>query len=499
MAAEVATLDILLSGETELFVHRAPEPTTHVDATYRLTNWALRISYARPDAHLRPSIVPLAAIFSVAKTGGRKRAGWYGVTLHLAPGSSVRIACSARGNGRPKLITAIRNAMARPLRFPTSIWNSTLDWYDRLAELSRWDVFRNDLCESYPPRLLGPPGIGLAVLEGCARYRTRNRLPFLSYVCPENQAPLVRASQPKTGITNSGSSADQQFFTAMAGGRKLAILDCRPKLNAFVNQFTGGGYERSDSYTECSFIFLGIPNIHRVRECYQEMIEAFQQQKPGGYESWGALTRQLIHAAILGVQKLHANEATLVHCTDGWDRTAQVCGLIQVIMDPFCRTLEGFRQLIQKEWCDAGHMFSLRCGHTRAHADQCAPIFGQFIDAVEQLRTAAPAAFEFTEKLLGFLLFHSYARLYGDFDGNCRRDRAVARAPSLWMAVRDDRVRDHFVNPYFVVNPGDLTTEIPVYQPSNIIYSSPLFACGPDLVLLPDPSPMDPAWCVPDD
>jgi hypothetical protein len=148
---------------------------------------------------------------------------------------------------------------------------------------------------------------------------------------------------------------------------------------------------------------------------------------------------------------------TLVHCTDGWDRTAQVCGLIQVIVDRSSRTLKGFQELIQKEWCDSGHMFSLRCGYGRRQAGQCAPIFAQFIDAVAQLLAAQPSAFEFTESFLGFLLFHAYAQLYGDFDGCCYDERAARpREPSLWMCLRDADARQRFVNRQFVGQNAEL-------------------------------------------
>lgn len=32
----------------------------------------------------------------------------------------------------------------------------------------------------------------------------------------------------------------------------------------------------------------------------------------------------------------------LVHCSDGWDRTAQVCALGSLLMDPYYRTIKGF-------------------------------------------------------------------------------------------------------------------------------------------------------------
>ena len=32
----------------------------------------------------------------------------------------------------------------------------------------------------------------------------------------------------------------------------------------------------------------------------------------------------------------------LVHCSDGWDRTAQVCSVASLLLDPHYRTLKGF-------------------------------------------------------------------------------------------------------------------------------------------------------------
>ena len=33
----------------------------------------------------------------------------------------------------------------------------------------------------------------------------------------------------------------------------------------------------------------------------------------------------------------------VVHCSDGWDRTAQTCSLASIILDPYYRTIHGFQ------------------------------------------------------------------------------------------------------------------------------------------------------------
>ena len=35
--------------------------------------------------------------------------------------------------------------------------------------------------------------------------------------------------------------------------------------------------------------------------------------------------------------------SVLVHCSDGWDRTSQLTSLSQLMMDPYYRTVEGFK------------------------------------------------------------------------------------------------------------------------------------------------------------
>jgi len=36
----------------------------------------------------------------------------------------------------------------------------------------------------------------------------------------------------------------------------------------------------------------------------------------------------------------------IVHCSDGWDRTSQLCALSQLMIDPYYRTIEGFAVLV---------------------------------------------------------------------------------------------------------------------------------------------------------
>lgn len=128
----------------------------------------------------------------------------------------------------------------------------------------------------------------------------------------------------------------------------------------------------------------------------------------------------------------------MVHCSDGWDRTAQLTSMALLLLDPYYRTLRGFEVVIEKEWLSFGHKFAQRVGHgddRHSDADR-SPVFLQFIDCVWQVRKYCtltiiqnshcflfelqvtrqfPNAFEFNEHFLITILDHLYSCLFGTF------------------------------------------------------------------------------------
>jgi len=71
---------------------------------------------------------------------------------------------------------------------------------------------------------------------------------------------------------------------------------------------------------------------------------------------WGKLISRVLKAANNIVEQiLLKNTNVLVHCSDGWDRTAQMSALSQQMLDPYYRTVEGFLVLLCKDWLSFGH------------------------------------------------------------------------------------------------------------------------------------------------
>ncbi|KAF2173082.1 hypothetical protein M409DRAFT_62694 [Zasmidium cellare ATCC 36951] len=159
--------------------------------------------------------------------------------------------------------------------------------------------------------------------------------------------------------------------------RRNMIFDARPKINALVNKGSGGGYEDLSNYsgpagTTVERTFMDIQNIHVMKKSLAKVVQSFANSdyldmKPNEEllrnSGWlthiaGMLDGAEMVARIVGLGGSHA----LVHCSDGWDRTAQVAALAQVMLDPHYRSLNGFITLIQKDFLAFGHKFNHRHG-----------------------------------------------------------------------------------------------------------------------------------------
>jgi len=74
---------------------------------------------------------------------------------------------------------------------------------------------------------------------------------------------------------------------------------------------------------------------------------------------------QLILAGALRIaDKVESGKTSVVvHCSDGWDRTAQLTSLSMLMLDGYYRTVRGFEVLLEKEWLSFGHRFQLVKSH----------------------------------------------------------------------------------------------------------------------------------------
>jgi myotubularin-related protein 6/7/8 len=320
-----------------------------------------------------------------------------------------------------------------------------------------------DMCDTYPPLIYVPASTTKAMVVGSSKFRSRGRLPVLSYLHP-NGASITRCSQPLSGFS-ARCLEDEQLLQCIlktnSQSNTMYIIDTRPRINAVANRAAGKGYENEGYYANIQFKFCPIENIHIMRGSLQKVLEVCEMKNPTMNQyinaldntSWLQHIKAVLDGAIFIARAIEIEKKNvLVHCSDGWDRTAQCCSLSSLLLCPYYRSIHGFRMLIEKEWLSFGHKFSDRCGHIRTNDNkEQSPVFLQFIEAVWQLSQLYPTAFEFNERFLISLHDHSHSCQYGNFIGNCEKDRLdlciKERTYSYWNYVLQN-VND-FKNPLF--------------------------------------------------
>lgn len=162
--------------------------------------------------------------------------------------------------------------------------------------------------------------------------------------------------------------------------------------------------------------------------------------------------------------------SVVVHCSDGWDRTAQVCSISAILLNPYYRTITGFQMLIEKDWLSFGHKFTDRCGHMKADPKEISPVFTQFLDCTFQMMQQQSDAFEFNERFLLLIHDHVLSCQYGTFVGNCEKERLryklSATTYSLWAYL--SKHLNEYINPLY--SPGMYDTISPNLSPQSIMY-----------------------------
>ncbi|MFT7815585.1 myotubularin-related protein 12-like [Arapaima gigas] len=214
-----------------------------------------------------------------------------------------------------------------------------------------------------------------------------------------------------------------------------------------------------------------LPNIQDIQQSYSKFKQNFLIDSMAEFwvsdvkwfstletSRWLSIIRQCLHKAVEVVESLEQENTNIVLIEKGGsDLCCVISSLVQLMLDPYYRTLIGFQSLVQKEWVEGGHNFPER-GNLLHQSDKESPVFLLFLECVWQLLQQHSPGFQFSETYLTVLSDSINVAVFSTFlfSTPCQKasimktepDRGALNIPPVWewSLQFDCKAQGFFIN-----------------------------------------------------
>ncbi|XP_048780689.1 myotubularin-related protein 13-like isoform X4 [Ostrea edulis] len=275
------------------------------------------------------------------------------------------------------------------------------------------------------------------------RTRTRNAWPTFSRIGSIREKPRMNSSSATLDSSamlhqNGGvNERSELLHNSVQGLKRVALYVLGEKA-----QMKG---IKVESFPKCDFIPVEFYEVRQVKASFKKLMRACVPSAPLTPETgfhklveeseWLLQVQNIMQLAGATVDLLDVQGSSVIICLeDGWDITTQVVSVAQLLLDPYYRTIEGFKSLVEKEWLSFGHRFTHRSNQTAANqASGFAPLFLQFLDVIHQIHNQFPLSFEYNQFFLRFIGYHYVSNRFRTF----MMDNEYERVEAGWLM--DDR------------------------------------------------------------
>ena len=283
--------------------------------------------------------------------------------------------------------------------FDEKSWKNELDRIGVNNRKVRWKIMRTNLnfecC-----RMLGPFSVIPNSIEGAVVARTgftHENCRYMTWCWTNNETmvSLIRCSEPKTILNNSYLN-------------KIISTMNKSKTHLVVNRARLKDYCPSEETIAYSFEKLWNTLILKDEMSFFRHFESSKWLLH--IQSFLRAARHTARTIILDKNPVAVMDAT------GADISCIVTALVQILIDPYYRTIHGLINLINKEWISSGYPFGftlMSMNYTiNEQSSVFRPTFVLFLDCIHNIISQYPLEFEYTDYFLIRILDHI-------FEGKC--------------------------------------------------------------------------------
>ena len=315
------------------------------------------------------------------------------------------------------------------------LYDIETEFYRQNLDLKEYIISKGNinysLCPTYPKLLVIPSSFKEEYLTEVCKGREKQRFPVLTYYFNQEKTSLWRSSGSTYNFNSSYKEIDYINYITK-NQKKIIIYEISSKSKKT-------NYENISFYDNCKIMKSDFDNIIEIRKAYKLYKLGKDEKK------WLKQISLLIQYSKIISDLLYKGKQILIHCNEGYDYTSILSSIVQIILEPYYRTLRGFAVLIEKEWISFGFPFSLRNSfkNDNTKKKESSPIFILFLFIVYQFIFQFPNLFEFNEEFLLFLTEEIYTNKFGTFlfdsEKSLEEKKGKEITVSIWSEIFENK------------------------------------------------------------